>query len=190
MTVQVTPVACLAVLAACGGEPSVTPDAYDGPCWPLPSTPGGEVELGTGALRFEPMPDIVPIKVNERQGDPFIEVHSRIRGIPGGDPYNAFDPTNPRTKVAAVIDELGWTLPVAVDCPATRGYFASSEPGAFDLPQSLTIGFETFERAREASGKPVRITLEVVGSNGLYAKAEKEAVLGDVPPRGKLDPNP
>jgi hypothetical protein len=170
----------LACGGSCGGESSVTPDAYDGPCWPLPSTPGGEVEMGTGDIRFEPMPEIVPIVINASQGDPFLQVHSRIRGMPGGDPYNAFDPANPRTKVKAVIEDLELTL--GVDCPASLGYVESSTPGAFELVRSLRLGFGTLATAREASGKQVTITLEVVGSNGLYAKVEKQSMLAELPP--------
>jgi hypothetical protein len=164
------------LLASCGDNGSPVVDA--GPCWPLKATPGGQVELGTGDIDFEPMPDMVPIISNTSQSDPYLQVHSRIRGLPPGDPRNLFDPRNPKTKVSAVIPELGLVLGMGIDCPATLGYVASPEPGAFDLsPHSLRVGFGFGFSVDQASGKQARITIEVVGSNGLYAQAEKLVTL-------------
>jgi hypothetical protein len=164
------------LLAACGGNESPGVDA--GPCWPLNATPGGQVELGTGDIDFEPMPDMISIISNASQSDPYIQVHSRIRGLPPGDPRNLFDPRNPKTKVSAVIPDLGLVLGMGIDCPATLGYVASPEPGAFDLsPHSLRFGFGFGGAADQASGKQAHITIEVVGSNGLYAQAEKLVTL-------------
>jgi hypothetical protein len=155
------------LLVSCGGNEG-TVDA--GPCWPLSAAPGGQVELGTGDVTFAPMPATVSIVMNGSQSDPFLQVHSRIRGLPPGNPDDFFDPRNPKTKVGAVIADLGLVL--GVECPASIGYVDSPETGAFDMLHSLRIGFGTLP-LDQVSGKQARITIEVVGSNGLYAKDEK-----------------
>jgi hypothetical protein len=167
----------IALVAACGGG-ETTPDGEPGPCWPLPASDGGEVEIGTGELYFEPMPDTLTVIRSASQSDPFLMVHSRIRGMPGGNPGDPFDPRNPRTKVSAEIPELGLMLGVA--CPASLGYVPSPEQGAFDLQYSLRIGFGMYPVA-QANGKQARMVLEVVGSNKRYARAEKVVTLS-VPP--------
>jgi hypothetical protein len=161
------------LLGACGGHGETTPDA-PGPCWPLPSTPGGQVELGTGDVDFEPMPDTLPIIRNASQSDPYLEVHSRIHGIPPGNPGNILDPHNPRTKASVAIEELG--LMLGVECPGSLGYVASPEAGAFDMLHSLRVGFGDFP-PEQAAGKQARITIEVVGSNKLYAQDTKLVTL-------------
>jgi hypothetical protein len=161
------------LLASCGSTEHIAVDA--GPCWPLNATPGGQVELGTGDIAFEPMPDVLPIINNLSQSDPYLLVHARIRGLPPGDPGDIFDPRNPKTKVSATIADLGVQL--GVECPASLGYIAAPEPGAFDLsPHSFRLGFGTLPPA-QASGKQALITIEVVGSNGLSAQAEKLVTL-------------
>lgn len=159
------------LLASCGGNGG-TVDA--GPCWPLNAKPGGQVELGTGDIDFEPMPAMLSIVMNGSQSDPFLQVHSRIRGLPPGNPDDPFDSHNPKTKVGATIADLGLVL--GVDCPASLGYIPSSEAGAFDMLHSLRLGFGT-RPLDQLSGKQIRITIEVVGSNGLYAQDEKLVTL-------------
>jgi hypothetical protein len=161
------------LLAACGDDGVVGFDD-NGPCWPLQASPGGQVELGTGEIDFEPMPDMLAITSNTSQSDPYFGVHARIRGMPPGSRDDPFDPKNPRTKVSAVIEELNLTL--GVECPATLGYVASPEPGAYDLVHSLRLGFGTFP-IEQVSGKQARVTVEVVGANRLYARAEKMVTL-------------
>lgn len=162
------------LLASCGDNASQGADAAAGPCWPLDAMPGGQAELGTGDIAFEPMPAMLPIIRNASQSDPFLQIYSRIHGLPPGDPDDILARGNPRTKVGATIDELGLTL--GVECPASLGYVASPEAGAFDMIHSLRIGLGTIPPAQVA-GKQVRITLEVVGSNGLYAQDMKLATL-------------
>jgi hypothetical protein len=162
------------LLAACGDDGDGGDDAA-GPCWPLEASPGGEVELGTGEIDFEQMPDVLALVANTSQSDPYIEVHSRIRGMPPGSPDDPFDPKNPRTKVGLVSEELGLTL--GVECPASIGYVASpGVDGAFDMAHSLRIGFGLLP-IEQVTGKHARITIEVVGSNRRYARDEKVVVL-------------
>lgn len=166
------PLGALVLLAACGDDGGGFDDG--GPCWPLQSKPGGQVELGTGDITFESVADTVNVIRNASQSDPFLQVHSRIRGMPAGSPDDPFDPRNPRTKVGAVIEELNLTL--GVDCPASLGYVASSESGAYDLVHSLRLGLGSFP-AEMLAGKQAKITIEVVGSNRLYARDERVVVI-------------
>ena len=160
------------LLASCGGHDSPAVDA--GPCWPLSATPGGQVELGTGDLTFEPWPATMAIITSSAQSDPFVEVHARIRDLPPGNPNNIFDPHNPKTKASLVID--GLTFPQGVECPGTLGYVASPVAGAFDLLHSLHVGFGTTP-LDQVAGKQARVTIEVVGSDGHYAKDEQFVTL-------------
>jgi hypothetical protein len=169
----------VSVLAACGGGES-EPDAYDGPCWPLPSEPGGEVQMGTGDIAFEEMPDLLVVTSNASQSDPFLMIHSRIRGMPPGNPNDAFDRANPKTKVAADINEGEVVLELA--CPASIGYVPGDSADSFDLLHSLRLGFGFGFPLATVDGKQARITVEVVGSNGLYARAEKLVTLSIPPP--------
>lgn len=162
------------LLAACGGDDGQPVDAAPGgPCWPLDAKPGGQVELGTGDLTFMPMPDVLSFISNGSQSDPYLQVHSRIRGLPPGDANDILDPHNPKTKVSAFIGELNLTL--GVECPASLGYMASDEAGVFDMVHSLRIGLGTLPY-EQVSGKQARITIEVVG-NGLYAMDSKMVTL-------------
>jgi hypothetical protein len=166
----------LALLAACGDDGGTVADSGGGPCWPLEASPGGEVELGTGDIDFEPMPAMLTIVKNASQSDPFMQLHSRIRGMPPGSKDDPFDPRNPKTKVSAVIEEVNLTL--GYPCPASLGYVPSlsAEADTYDLVHSLRLGFGSFPPDM-VSGKQARITIEVVGSNRLYAKDEKLVVL-------------
>lgn len=164
----------VALLASCGSPSHGSPDAPAGPCWPLDAMPGGQAELGTGDIAFEAMPAMLPIIRSAIQSDPYLQIHSRIHGLPPGDPGDILAPGNPKTKVSATIDELGVTL--EVPCPASLGYVSSPEAGAFDLIHSLRVGFGAMPLDQFA-GKQARITLEVVGSNGLYAQDTKLVTL-------------
>jgi hypothetical protein len=160
------------LLAACGDTESPVVDA--GPCWPLNASPGGEVELGTGDIEFEPLLDTLEVINSPAQSDPYVEIHSRIRGLPPGNANDIFDPANPKTKASLVIESLGLTL--GVECPASLGYAAAPASGAFDMVHSLHVGFG-FMPIDDVPGKQGRVTVEVVGSNGRYAKTEKLVTL-------------
>jgi len=164
----------LLLLASCGGHESPAVDA--GPCWPLSATPGGQVELGTGDLTFEPWPATMAIITSSAQSDPFVNVHSRIRDVPPGNPNDIFDPHNPKTKVSLVVDGLAITFPQGVECPGTLGYVTSPVAGAFDLVHAFHIGFGTTP-LDQVAGKQARVTVEVVGSDRHYAKDEQLVML-------------
>jgi len=166
----------LVLCAGCGADDAAVPP---GPCWPLDAVPGGSVELGTGDIKFAPMPDTVTIERNGTQSDPYLPIHARIRGLPPGDPNDFFDPTNPKTKISASVDDIGLVL--GIDCPASIGYVPSPEPDAYDMLHSLRIGFGT-NALSQIDGKSARLVVEVVGSNGLYARDERIVVLMAPPP--------
>jgi hypothetical protein len=159
------------LLAACGSNEH----PVDAGCWPLSDPPSAQI--GTGDITFAPMPDVLPVIINTgAQSDPFLQVHARIHGIPPGDPQDTLAPGNPKTMGSVVIPELGRTL--GPDGPATFGYACSPEPGAYDMARSLHIGFGFGDNPLDqVSGKQARITIEVVGSNGLSARDEKLVTL-------------
>jgi hypothetical protein len=165
--------AALALFAACGDDGFVGfPDG--GPCWPIEAKPGGKVELGTGDVSFEPLSDTLTVVHDGSQSDPFVQLHSRVRGMPPGDRDDPFDPRNPRTKVEVVIEALNLTL--GIECPASLGYVPSREKGSYDLIHSLRLGFGLYP-LDQVSGKQARLTIEVVGSNLVYASDEKTVTL-------------
>jgi hypothetical protein len=157
------------LLAACGGNASPAVDA--GPCWPLSATPGGQVEIGTGDLTFEPLPATLNIITSSAQSDPYVLVLPRIHDLPPGNPDNILDPGNPKTMINLVVN--GLTFPMGVDCPASRPYVAvPGMPGTFDMDQAIHVGF--FDTPLDqVSGMQGRLTVEVVGSDRRYAKDEK-----------------
>lgn len=161
---------------ACGDNHEVPADA--GPCWPLVSKPGGSVEMGSGDVDWEPMPSAVQIVRNGSQSDPYLYVHARMRGMPPGDPNDFFHPDNPKTKVNLVVDELGLSL--GLDCPATIGFLPATEAGAYDMLHALRIGFGV-NALDQIEGKQARITIEIVGANGLYASDQETVVLSGPP---------
>jgi len=165
------------LLASCGGGGASAPPDQMGPCGPVDSMSGGQVELGTGNLAFEPMPDMLPIIMDASQAAPHLLVQSRIRGIPPGDPDNLLDPGNPQTKVSVVIDALGVTLGGAY--PARYGYVPSPDPGAscaFDLKQAIGVSLE-MTPPDQAAGQQARITIVVTGSNGVSGQDMKLVTL-------------
>src|SRR4051812_16527606 len=90
------------LLAACGGNGGVAPDARvdAGPCWPLPSTPGGAGAPRTADLDVMPLGERREVRRSAARGDPFRRVHARIRDLPPGDADDIFAPGNPKTKVS------------------------------------------------------------------------------------------
>lgn len=161
----------------CGDDGALPPDAA-GPCWPITSTPGGSVQIGWGDVDWEPMPDHVQIVRNGSQSDPYVYVHSRMRGMPPGDANDFFNPENPRTMVTLVVVETGAKL--GTECPARIGYLTSPEAGSFDMLHSQRVGFGTMDLAN-IEGEHAMITLEVVGANGLYASDQKMVTLSAPP---------
>jgi hypothetical protein len=158
------------LLAACGSNEH----AADAGCGPLGDTPSAEA--GTGSVAFEPMPDALPVFSNNSQSDPYVEVHARIRGIPPGNPDDAFDPSNPKTSEVVVVAALGLTLGPDVDHPASLGYVCSPAADAYDMIHAIKIGFGK-NPLDQVSGKQARVTIKIVGANGVSASDEKLVTL-------------
>lgn len=169
-------VACV----ACAACDNTTPPADAGPCWPpANAVPGGQVTIGTGDISWQAMPAMLAIVANGSQSDPFLQIHSRIRGMPPGNANDPFDPANPKTLVSATIPDLGITL--GVSCPATIGYVTSpDDPTSFDLLHSLRIGIGT-QPIASVVGHQATLTVEVAGSNGLLAMDSKTVMLIQMP---------
>jgi hypothetical protein len=120
------------------------------------------------------MPATLNVIKNASQSDPYLELHARMRGMPPGSRDDTLDPRNPRTKVAVSIEALNLTL--SIECPASLGFVPSPEKGAYDMIHSLRLGFGMYPLT-EVPGKQARLTIEVVGSNLLYASDEKLVTL-------------
>jgi hypothetical protein len=179
----VKPFACgLVVLASCSDNGNIKLDG--GPCWPLPATPGGQVELGTGELAFQPMPDTLQLTRSGAQRSAYIPINARIRGMPPGNPDDLLDPKNPKTKVSAVLVETGAPLGLAVDCPASMPYVAAGEPGAYDMLHDLQINLATID-PMDLDSKQATLTVEVVGADGRYAIDQKIVTLIVPPPAAR-----
>ena len=169
--------ACLVVLAACGDDGTQV-KLDGGACWPLTAAiPGGQVELGTGTIAFEPIPDTFAITRNGgAQASANIPIMARIHGMPPGNPDDLFDVKNPKTKVSAVLVATGAPLGVQVPCPASLPYVASGTTGVYDMLHDLAIDL-SMTLPEDVDHKQATITVEVVGSNGLYAMDQKTVTL-------------
>jgi hypothetical protein len=144
-----------------------------GPCWPLEtSTPGGEVEVGTGVDDYAAMPDSLPLVFGE-QGGYHITARSRIRGMnPGPRPPDVLSPSNPRTKFHALALEDG--APVGeTPCPYRMYYSPASDGDGDVLPGYVEIRFDTALQLEDIVDKQYNVIVEVIDIDGHYAKAEK-----------------
>ncbi len=172
----------LVCAAGCGDDHHVTLDG--GPCWPLPAKPGGSVMIGTGDFSYEPMPDTLAIsRPGGSQAGAYIPINAQITGMPPGNVNDFFDPSNPKTKVSAVLVDGGMPLGVQIDCPASIPYMATSEPKTYEMLHALRIDRGMTDPATVAN-KQATLTVEVVGSNGVYAMDQKTVmmVLPPAPP--------
>jgi hypothetical protein len=148
--------------------------AFDagGDCWPVESsTAGGEVEIGTGPLGFEPMPEAVQFILGT-QGGTFLSVHARLRGLEPGNPDDLLDPTNPRTRFSAVLFD---GTEVARECPGTVGYEPSEENSYFERKRAQNLEFLPFELGQKAFDTDITLIVEVIDAQGRYARDEKTA---------------
>ena len=176
--------AALAAGAGCG-DSHAPPDA-PGACWPLTANGGGTVELGTGQLVFEPMPDLVPIVRDSAQAAyPFVEIMARIHGIPPGEnPQNTLDPSHPKTMVTGTVDGFAQTF--GLHCPANKGYVPAAVAGAYDLAEDVPLAFSGVAIS-DLAGKQCHIVLDVVGRNGVSGHVEKVVTLYDGTGSGTID---
>jgi hypothetical protein len=165
----------LAAAVACSG---CTAQHDGGPCWPIAASHvGGQVTIGTGDVAFQAFGSVLPIVTG--QGLPLVEVQSRISGIPPGDPDNPFAPGNPKTLVTGTVD-TGYTIGAA--CPATLGYRASpAGPGLYDITGAIKVPVGDAQTTAQQAGHSIHLVLEVIGSDGAYAKDQHDVTLGPFP---------
>ena len=140
------------------------------PCWLDTYTPGGTVELGT-------MPDTVHIAI-WGQGGYVIETHARITAMIPGNADDVLDPTDPRTRFNAYWVETGQPIFVPVRCATRLGYAPSSVAGSYDMAMGTAVPFDFGLSDADIVGKQVRVVVEVIDANGLYATAEKVVTCG------------
>jgi hypothetical protein len=144
-----------------------------GPCWPIAtSTPGGEVEVGTGVDEYVAMPDTLPL-VYGVQGGYHITARSRIRGMnPGPRPPEILSLSNPRSKFKAIALEDGAAIG-DTPCPIRIYYNPASDGDGDVLPSYTEIRFDTALALEDIVDKQYRVIVEVIDADGKYAKAEK-----------------
>jgi hypothetical protein len=174
----------LLALAACGGGgtspttdagPDASQDAkIKGPCWPIDNTtPGGEIEVGTGVDAYAPMPDSLPLVFGDQQGY-HITARARIRGMnPGvvGDLLNENE-LNPRTKYWAIALENEAQIGV-VPCPYQIFYEPAQDGDGSVFPAYVEIRFDVALTLQDIVDKQYRVIVEVIDADGKYAKGEK-----------------
>ncbi|MBA3457787.1 MAG: hypothetical protein H0T42_32190 [Deltaproteobacteria bacterium] len=157
-----------------------------GPCWPLDNRiERGSVVLGMGPGPFSSMPDEVPLVYGEQGGFHF-EVHSRMTGLRPGNPADLLDPANPRTKFTTTFLDTG--KPINAGVCAHRLAYIPSGAETFDLGASTISIFETCYRGPDVFGVKFRLIVEVIDSDGGYAKDER--IVTALPPVGWVDPVP
>jgi hypothetical protein len=181
MTVARTTSMLFLVLAACGGDPDpvvVPPDDMmipidappAGPCWPFDTaTPGGSIQLGTGDS-FVAMPDEVKVHFGTQLGYD-IPVNARVTGMVPGNPNDVLDPINPRTRFRAFFVDTGEPINPAV-CPIRIAY-EQKPSGDFDLSFASAVLFEVGLPEDQIFGRQVRVVVEIIDNNKLYATDEK-----------------
>jgi hypothetical protein len=144
-----------------------------GPCWPIDtSTPGGEVEVGTGVDAYEPMPDSLPLVYGEQMGY-HITARARMRGMnPGPRPSDVLSQLNPRSKFNAIPLDTG--VPISnTPCPYRIFYEPAPDGDGDVLPAYIEIRFDTSLVLADIVDKQYRVIVEVIDADGKYAKAEK-----------------
>jgi hypothetical protein len=153
-----------ASIAGCGASDEPPPSV----CWPEGATPGGEVDLGTGSLAFEPLADGDPlIVVNGPQGGNHVLLHARVRNLEGGDP--AERSTLPYTRFSLFRAD-GSQIAVA-SCGSQLAY---SEPA----DDWLSLQYGRFVIVLQAAAAEIvdeegRAVVEVVDCEGRYATDER-----------------
>jgi hypothetical protein len=168
-------IALLAAAAACSGDDAgsgdngVSGDASED-CWPVEtSTPGGTIELGTGVLAFEPLPDELQF-IRGTQGGTFLVLNARMKDLDPGDPDVLRAPGNPKSTFSATL--FDGTV-VERECPATVGYKPSAEEGYFERSRHQVLEFLPFELGQKAFDTDLTLKVEVIDSQGRYASDEK-----------------
>lgn len=175
-------VIAMTMMAACGDDLGVSPDASV-PDSDAPDAGGGGVDcpslvkryakgsalLGTGRDAFEPMPEVLPLEFGVQDGFNLV-AHVRMTGFDPGDPKDTFNPRNPRTRILAYLHDTNTPLNSLADpgCPYILGYVPAGD-GTYQFTYGLAVIFETCWRSGDLFGKRIRIELEIEDASGGYA---------------------
>ncbi|HTE51275.1 MAG TPA: hypothetical protein VK698_10435 [Kofleriaceae bacterium] len=157
-----------------GGSASDAGSSDAGSClWPMESsTPGGELEIGTGVRGFEPMPDELQFIAGTQSGT-FLILHARMKGLEPGNADDFLDPRNPRTRFSATL--FDGTV-VGRGCPSTQGYKPSEEEGYFERKSYQNLEFLPFALGEKAFDTTVKLRVEIIDADGRYAVDEKDVL--------------
>lgn len=163
-------------ITACSGGASGTDAAIDayvpGPCWPEgPTTPHGNVVLGTGYTAYEPMPANLVLEYGVQDGYNFI-ANVRMSGFDPGNPSDVLDPKNPRTRIRAYFEDGNIPLNFYASCPVRLSYIDAGG-GEYVMQSGIPIIFETCWRSDNLIGKRIRIDLELADAQGRVAVDSK-----------------
>lgn len=165
-------------------RPDARPDAFElGPCWPedRPHISGGSVTLGTGTETFGEVSDELALEYGVAGGY-FFPVHARTTGLEPGNPLSLLDPSNPRTRVRAYVAETGVPMMQSVAC--FRDPYEASPMGGYQPTQGLAVFPDPcWWHSDLLIGLVIRLELEVIDVNGVYATDVKTVTL-TAPPAG------
>ncbi len=130
-----------------------------------------EIELGTGTIEFEPLPNGTQLTaIAGIQGGFHFNVHARARGIVPGDPSMPNLRDNPITRFAAFLDGERVDLELAV---YKLGYQPTTD--AFELPSGRLLVLDN-DRVEELYGQEVVIEVRVEDVDGDAASAERTVI--------------
>jgi hypothetical protein len=174
----------LLALGACGGGGEKPNDAgledasqdakIPGPCWPVESsTPGGEIEVGTGVDEYVAMPDELPLVFGEQMGY-HITARARMRGMDPGTLNDAVDANkrNPRSKFWAIALEDDSQINFG-PCGYRIYYEPAADGDGYVFPTYIEVRFDTALQLSDIVDKQYRVIVEVIDVDGKYAKGEK-----------------
>jgi hypothetical protein len=168
------------LLGACGQDPGETidatvidptPDAPRGPCWSTEgSVPRGTITLGTGQMTYKPMPAQQPLEYGP-QGGFDIQVNAQMTGLKPGNPSDILDPLNPRTRFRVFFVDTGESINRGV-CPYRLAYVPIGGD-VFVLQVGTAILYEVCYGSQGILNRDVRVELEILDSDGGYARTEQ-----------------
>lgn len=164
-------------------EPPPEADAPPYVCWyDPPYTPGGTIKLGTGAVTFEPMPDMPQLEPPGMQIPAFdLAVNAQITGLAPGNPNDPLDPGNPHTRFRGFFVDNGESVyPAIGPCGVRLGYVPAGS-GTFTMARGTPLAFDPIYTGTDLFGRQVHIILEIIDANLNYAIDEKTVTLQPPP---------
>lgn len=150
---------------------------------------GGEVELGTGTLAWEPLADEAELTIiaGPQGGHHFI-VHARIRDLEPGDQSVPGSEHNPTTGFFAYLADTGEQMDLGLP-PYHLGYGDGDADGFSYLASGRLLILDDRAGVAQWYGQRVRLRVQVEDERGRRASDERIviAVEDDNPPDGLAD---